>query len=148
MNPDAVLLVSVVGCGSDHQNDERTWYQRADSWHFCWSHRPSLHLYSRADADYTFTVGEWATTLRKPVLRKLPRNSRQSSNRYDGHAAETYMSTYVLKDALDEPFQTVRSFVMLWPKQIMGIRTSFLTTASVLTRLAITRGPADHYANH
>ena len=58
----------------------------------------------------------------------------------NGHAAETYMSTYVLKDALERAGSTDRKkLVMLWPKQsYAGIRTSCLTTASVSTR------PASH----
>lgn len=55
-----------------------------------------------ADADFTFTVGEWATDVKKNGVPEIAaRFKKKFGVDMNGHAAETYMSTYVLKDALE-----------------------------------------------
>jgi len=53
-------------------------------------------------ADYTFTVGEWNTDLKAAGVAEISaRFEKKFGIPMNGHAAETYMSTMVLRDALE-----------------------------------------------
>ena len=61
------------------------------------------------DADYTFTVGEWATDVKKKGVVEISKRFKEKFGvDMNGHAAETYMSTYVLADALERAGSTDR----------------------------------------
>lgn len=64
------------------------------------------------DADLTFTVGEWNTDIDKPGVAEISARFKEKFGvAMNGHAAETYMSTYVLKDALERAGSTDRDAV-------------------------------------
>ena len=110
LNPDAVLLVSylsdavlitktmkelgidapIVGTSAGHID-------------------PAYISTLGADADFTFTVGEWATDVKKTGVTEIAKRFKDKFGvDMNGHAAETYMSTYVLKDALERAGSTNR----------------------------------------
>jgi len=61
------------------------------------------------DADYTFTVGEWNTDLDKPGVEEIAARFKEKFDiAMNGHAAETYMATMVLRDALERAGSTDR----------------------------------------
>jgi branched-chain amino acid transport system substrate-binding protein len=60
-------------------------------------------------ADYSFTVGEWNPDLKKPGAKEInERFMKKFGIPMNGHAAETYMSTMVLRDALERAASTDR----------------------------------------
>lgn len=62
-----------------------------------------------ADADLTFTVGEWNTDLSKTGVSEVSQRFEEKFGvPMNGHAAETYMSTMVLRDALERTGSTDR----------------------------------------
>lgn len=62
-----------------------------------------------ADADLTFTVGEWNTDLSKSGVSEVSKRFEEKFGvPMNGHAAETYMSTMVLRDALERTGSTDR----------------------------------------
>ena len=62
-----------------------------------------------SDADYTFTVGEWAPDVKKKGVTEIAKRFKDKFGiDMNGHAAETYMSTYVLVDALERAGSTDR----------------------------------------
>lgn len=64
------------------------------------------------DANYTFTVGEWNTDLDKPGVEEVAKRFREKFDvAMNGHAAETYMATMVLRDALERAGTTDREAV-------------------------------------
>jgi branched-chain amino acid transport system substrate-binding protein len=61
------------------------------------------------DANLTFTVGEWNTDLDKPGVEEISKRFEEKFGvAMNGHAAETYMSTMVLRDALERAGSTDR----------------------------------------
>lgn len=64
------------------------------------------------DADMTFTVGEWNTDLSKPGVEEISKRFQEKFGvPMNGHAAETYMATMVLRDALERAGSTDRDAV-------------------------------------
>jgi branched-chain amino acid transport system substrate-binding protein len=62
-----------------------------------------------SDADLTFTVGEWNVDLDKPGVEEISKRFEEKFGvAMNGHAAETYMSTMVLRDALERAGSTDR----------------------------------------
>jgi branched-chain amino acid transport system substrate-binding protein len=60
-------------------------------------------------ADYSFTVGEWNPDLKKAGAAEVnERFKKKFGIEMNGHAAETYMSTMVLRDALERAASTDR----------------------------------------
>jgi branched-chain amino acid transport system substrate-binding protein len=60
-------------------------------------------------ADYSFTVGEWNPDLKKPGAAEInERFIKKFGIPMNGHAAETYMSTMVLREALEKAASTDR----------------------------------------
>lgn len=65
-----------------------------------------------ADAEHTFTVGEWNTDIDKPGVQEIAKRFRDKFDvAMNGHAAETYMATMVLRDALERAGTTDRDAV-------------------------------------
>ncbi len=63
-------------------------------------------------ANYSFTVGEWNPDLKKPGAGEInERFVKKFGIPMNGHAAETYMSTMVLRDALEKAASTDREKV-------------------------------------
>ncbi len=63
-------------------------------------------------ANYSFTVGEWNPDLKKPGAKEInERFVKKFGIPMNGHAAETYMSTMVLRDALEKAGSTDRDKV-------------------------------------
>ncbi|MCL5776511.1 ABC transporter substrate-binding protein [Limibaculum sp. FT325] len=61
------------------------------------------------DADLTFTVGEWNVDIEKAGAAEIAKRFEEKfSVPMNGHAAETYMSTMVLRDALERAGSTDR----------------------------------------
>lgn len=64
------------------------------------------------DANLTFTVGEWNTDLDKPGVAEIAARFKEKFGvAMNGHAAETYMATMVLRDALERAGTTDRAAV-------------------------------------
>jgi branched-chain amino acid transport system substrate-binding protein len=64
------------------------------------------------DANYTFTVGEWNPDISKPGIEEInQRFTEKFGIPMNGHAAETYMATKVLADALERAGSTDREAV-------------------------------------
>lgn len=60
-------------------------------------------------AEYSFTVGEWSPDLKKPGAADVDqRFQKKFGIPMNGHAAETYMATMVLRDALERAGSTDR----------------------------------------
>jgi branched-chain amino acid transport system substrate-binding protein len=65
-----------------------------------------------ADANYTFTVGEWNPDIAKKGAKEISdRFEKKFGVPMNGHAAETYMATMVLRDALERAGSTDREKV-------------------------------------
>jgi branched-chain amino acid transport system substrate-binding protein len=63
-------------------------------------------------AEYSFTVGEWNPDLNKPGAAEInERFIKKFGIPMNGHAAETYMSTMVLREALEKAASTDRDKV-------------------------------------
>ena len=110
MNPDAVLLVSYL---SDAVLITKTMKELGINAPIVGTSAghidPAYISTLGADADYTFTVGEWATDVKKTGVEEIAKKFKAKFGiDMNGHAAETYMSTYVLKDALERAGSTNR----------------------------------------
>ena len=110
MNPDAVLLVSYL---SDAVLITKTMKElgiNAPIVGTSAGHIDPAYISTLGkDADYTFTVGEWATDVKKKGVVEISKRFKEKFGvDMNGHAAETYMSTYVLADALERAGSTDR----------------------------------------
>lgn len=110
LNPDAVLLVSYL---SDAVLITKTMKELGINAPIVGTSAghidPAYISTLGADADYTFTVGEWATDVKKTGVEEIAKKFKAKFGiDMNGHAAETYMSTYVLKDALERAGSTDR----------------------------------------
>lgn len=103
LNPDAVLLVSYL---SDAVLITRTMKELGINVPIVGTSAghidPAYISTLGKDSDYTFTVGEWATDVKKAGVPEVAKRFKDKFGvDMNGHAAETYLSTYVLKDAIE-----------------------------------------------
>lgn len=113
LNPDAVLLVSYI---NDAVLITRTMKELdvdipiigTSAGHI----DPAYISNLGEDADLTFTVGEWNTDIDKPGVAEIAARFKEKFGvAMNGHAAETYMATMVLKKALEAAGSTDREAV-------------------------------------
>lgn len=103
MNPDAVLLVSYISDAvlitkTMRELDVNIPMIGTSAGHIDPAYITNLGKY----ADYTFTVGEWNTDLKAAGVAEISaRFEKKFGIPMNGHAAETYMSTMALRDALE-----------------------------------------------
>jgi len=108
LNPDAILLVSYINDAvlitkTMKELDVNIPIIGTSAGHI----DPAYISNLGDDADYTFTVGEWNTDLSKPGIAEISaRFKGKFGVEMNGHAAETYMSTMVLRDALERAGST------------------------------------------
>ncbi len=113
LNPDAVLLVSYINDAvlitkTMKELDVNIPIIGTSAGHIDPAYIENLG----ADANYTFTVGEWNTDIDKPGVAEIAKRFRDKFGvAMNGHAAETYMSTMVLRDALERAGTTDRDAV-------------------------------------
>ncbi len=113
LNPDAVLLVSYI---NDAVLITRTMKELGVNIPIIGTSAghidPAYISNLGPDADLTFTVGEWNTDIDKPGVAEIAARFKEKFGvAMNGHAAETYMSTMVLKDALERAGTTDREAV-------------------------------------
>ena len=127
MNPDAVLLVSYL---SDAVLITKTMKElgiNAPIVGTSAGHIDPAYISTLGkDADYTFTVGEWATDVKKKGVVEISKRFKEKFGvDMNGHAAETYMSTYVLADALEEQARLIvkSSEMLLQKRSFVAIKT-------------------------
>ena len=113
MNPDAVLLVSYL---SDAVLITKTMKELGINAPIVGTSAghidPAYISTLGADADYTFTVGEWATDVKKTGVEEIAKKFKAKFGiDMNGHAAETYMSTFVVKDAVERAGATNRKML-------------------------------------
>jgi branched-chain amino acid transport system substrate-binding protein len=110
LNPDAVLLVSYINDAvlitkTMKELDVNIPIIGTSAGHI----DPAYIANLGKDADLTFTVGEWNTDLGKTGVAEISaRFEKKFGVPMNGHAAETYMSTMVLRDALERAGSTDR----------------------------------------
>ena len=103
LNPDAILLVSYISDAvlitkTMRELDVNIPMIGTSAGHIDPAYVSNLGKY----ADYTFTVGEWATDLKAAGVAEIAaRFEKKFGIAMNGHAAETYMSTMALRDALE-----------------------------------------------
>lgn len=103
LNPDAILLVSYISDAvlitkTMRELDVNIPMIGTSAGHIDPAYVTNLGKY----ADYTFTVGEWATDLKAAGVAEISaRFEKKFGIPMNGHAAETYMSTMALRDALE-----------------------------------------------
>lgn len=103
LNPDAILLVSYISDAvlitkTMRELDVNIPMIGTSAGHIDPAYVSNLGKY----ADYTFTVGEWATDLKAAGVAEIAaRFEKKFGIPMNGHAAETYMSTMALRDALE-----------------------------------------------
>lgn len=110
MNPDALLLVSYI---NDAVLITRTMKELGVNIPIIGTSAghidPTYITNLGKDAELTFTVGEWNTDLDKTGVAEISaRFKKKFGVAMNGHAAETYMSTMVLRDALERAGSTDR----------------------------------------
>ena len=110
LNPDALVLVSYI---SDAVLITKTMKELGvDIPIFGTSagHIDPAYIANLGDlANYSFTVGEWSPDLKKDGAAELDKRFQEKFGvPMNGHAAETYMSTMVLRDALERAGSTDR----------------------------------------
>jgi branched-chain amino acid transport system substrate-binding protein len=113
MNPDALLLVSYI---NDAVLITRTMKELGVNIPIIGTSAghidPAYISNLEEDADLTFTVGEWNTDIDKPGAAEIAKRFEEKFGvAMNGHAAETYMSTMVLRDALERAGTTDREKV-------------------------------------
>ena len=103
LNPDAILLVSYISDAvlitkTMRELDVNIPMIGTSAGHIDPAYVSNLGKY----ADFTFTVGEWATDLKAAGVAEISaRFEMKFGIPMNGHAAETYMSTMALRDALE-----------------------------------------------
>ena len=103
LNPDAILLVSYISDAvlitkTMRELDVNIPMIGTSAGHIDPAYVSNLGKY----ADFTFTVGEWATDLKAAGVAEISaRFEKKFGIPMNGHAAETYMSTMALRDALE-----------------------------------------------
>ena len=110
LNPDAILLVSYISDAvlitkTMRELDVNIPMIGTSAGHIDPAYISNLGKY----ADYTFTVGEWNTDLKRKGVKEISeRFEKKFGVQMNGHAAETYMATMVLRDALEKTGSTDR----------------------------------------
>jgi branched-chain amino acid transport system substrate-binding protein len=110
LNPDALVLVSYI---SDAVLITKTMKELGANIPIVGTSAghidPAYVANLGALADYSFTVGEWNPDLKKPGAKEInERFIKKFGIPMNGHAAETYMSTMVLREALEKAASTDR----------------------------------------
>jgi branched-chain amino acid transport system substrate-binding protein len=110
MNPDALVLVSYI---SDAVLITKTMKELGVNIPILGTSAghidPAYVANLGALADFSFTVGEWNPDLKKAGAAEInERFEKKFGIPMNGHAAETYMSTMVLRDALERAGSTDR----------------------------------------
>jgi branched-chain amino acid transport system substrate-binding protein len=110
MNPDALVLVSYI---SDAVLITKTMKELGVNIPIIGTsagHIDPAYISNLRDlANFSFTVGEWSPDLKKPGAAEInARFEKKFGVPMNGHAAETYMSTMVLRDALERAGSTDR----------------------------------------
>jgi len=110
MDPDAVLLVSYINDAVLITNTMKELDVDIPIIGTSAGHIDPAYISNLGDdAEFTFTVGEWNTDIDKPGAKEIAQRFRDKFGvAMNGHAAETYMSTMVLKDALERAGSTDR----------------------------------------
>ncbi|MBK0401076.1 ABC transporter substrate-binding protein [Limibaculum sp. M0105] len=111
LNPDALLLVSYI---NDAVLITRTMKELGVNIPIVGTsagHIDPAYITNLAkDADLTFTVGEWNVDIDKAGAAEIAKRFEEKFGvPMNGHAAETYMSTMVLRDALERAGSTDRA---------------------------------------
>lgn len=103
LNPDAVLLVSYLSDAVLITKTMKELGVNAPIVGTSAGHIDPAYISTLGrDADLTFTVGEWATDVKKKGVAEIAKRFKDKFGvEMNGHAAETYMSTYVLANALE-----------------------------------------------
>jgi branched-chain amino acid transport system substrate-binding protein len=110
LNPDAILLVSYISDAvlitkTMRELDVNIPMIGTSAGHIDPAYITNLGKY----ANFTFTVGEWNPDLKAPGVAEISaRFEKKFGVPMNGHAAETYMSTMVLRDALERAGTTDR----------------------------------------
>jgi ABC-type branched-chain amino acid transport systems, periplasmic component len=110
LNPDAVLLVSYLSDAVLITKTMKELGVNAPIVGTSAGHIDPAYISTLGpDADLTFTVGEWAPDVKKDGVIEIAKRFKDKFGiDMNGHAAETYMSTYVLADALERAGSTDR----------------------------------------
>lgn len=110
LDPDALLLVSYINDAVLITNTMKELGVNIPIIGTSAGHIDPAYISNLAeDADLTFTVGEWNTDLDKPGVQEIAARFKEKFGvAMNGHAAETYMATMVLRDALERAGTTDR----------------------------------------
>lgn len=113
LNPDALVLVSYI---SDAVLITKTMKELGVNIPILGTsagHIDPAYIANLGDlADYSFTVGEWSPDLKKAGAAEVDKRFQEKFGvPMNGHAAETYMATMVLRDALERAGSTDREKV-------------------------------------
>lgn len=110
MNPDAILLVSYINDAILITKTMKELGVNIPMIGTSAGHIDPAYISNLGDdADHTFTIGEWAPDLSKAGAAEIAaRFKKKFGIEMNGHAAETYMSTMVLRDALERAGSTDR----------------------------------------
>ena len=113
LDPDALLLVSYINDAVLITNTMRELDVNIPMIGTSAGHIDPAYISNLgSDADHTFTVGEWNADIDKAGVAEVAARFREKFGvAMNGHAAETYMSTMVLKDALERAGTTDRDAV-------------------------------------
>lgn len=111
LNPDALLLVSYINDAVLITNTMKELGVNIPIIGTSAGHIDPAYISNLGeDADLTFTVGEWNTDLDKPGVEEIAARFKEKFGvAMNGHAAETYMATMVLRDALERAGTTDRA---------------------------------------
>lgn len=110
LNPDAILLVSYISDAVLITKTMRELDVNIPMIGTSAGHIDPAYISNLGKlADFTYTVGEWNPDLKAPGVAEISaRFEKKFGIPMNGHAAETYMSTMVLRDALERAGSTDR----------------------------------------
>lgn len=110
LNPDAILFVSYISDAVLITKTMRELDVNIPIIGTSAGHIDPAYVSNLGDtANYTFTIGEWNPDIDKPGVKEIAaRFMDKFGVAMNGHAAETYMSTMALRDALESTGSTDR----------------------------------------